>query len=125
MTLEELSKEYGVSRERIRQIEERAFKKLQKAMRTAHRKQREEAAVSGARLDRKEHSQAKGPASYRGGPSARHSAPDLVVLPVGAHIDGGGEPVGHVVEARDLGDVEDFLVAETRFPERRTVGRAH
>ncbi|MDE0392403.1 MAG: sigma-70 family RNA polymerase sigma factor, partial [Rhodospirillales bacterium] len=43
-TLEELSQVYGVSRERIRQIEERAFKKLQKAMRTAHRKQREEAA---------------------------------------------------------------------------------
>ena len=43
-TLEELSQEYGVSRERIRQIEERAFKKLQKAMRAAHRKQREEAA---------------------------------------------------------------------------------
>ena len=43
-TLQELSKVYGVSRERIRQIEERAFKKLQKAMRTAHRRQREEAA---------------------------------------------------------------------------------
>ena len=44
-TLEELSQVYGVSRERIRQIEERAFKKLQKAMRAAHRKQREEAAA--------------------------------------------------------------------------------
>ena len=43
-TLQELSQVYGVSRERIRQIEERAFKKLQKAMRTAHRRQREEAA---------------------------------------------------------------------------------
>ncbi|GBR02900.1 MULTISPECIES: RNA polymerase sigma factor RpoH [Asaia] len=31
-TLEELSHEYGVSRERIRQIEARAFEKLQKAM---------------------------------------------------------------------------------------------
>ncbi|MGE3142790.1 MAG: RNA polymerase sigma factor RpoH [Hyphomonadaceae bacterium] len=31
-TLEELSKEYGVSRERVRQIEVRAFEKLQKAM---------------------------------------------------------------------------------------------
>ena len=31
-TLEELSKEYGVSRERIRQIEVRAFEKLQKTM---------------------------------------------------------------------------------------------
>jgi RNA polymerase sigma-32 factor len=32
-TLEELSVEYGVSRERVRQIEVRAFEKLQKAMR--------------------------------------------------------------------------------------------
>ena len=31
-TLEELSKEFGVSRERVRQIEVRAFEKLQKAM---------------------------------------------------------------------------------------------
>ncbi|MEZ5914240.1 MAG: sigma-70 family RNA polymerase sigma factor [Parvularculaceae bacterium] len=31
-TLEELSKEYNVSRERVRQIEVRAFEKLQKAM---------------------------------------------------------------------------------------------
>jgi RNA polymerase sigma-32 factor len=34
-TLEELSKDYGVSRERVRQIEVRAFEKLQKAMRKA------------------------------------------------------------------------------------------
>ena len=31
-TLEELSQKYGVSRERVRQIEVRAFEKLQKAM---------------------------------------------------------------------------------------------
>jgi RNA polymerase sigma-32 factor len=31
-TLEDLSKEYGVSRERVRQIEVRAFEKLQRAM---------------------------------------------------------------------------------------------
>ena len=31
-TLEELSQEYAVSRERVRQIEVRAFEKLQKAM---------------------------------------------------------------------------------------------
>ena len=31
-TLEELSKKYKISRERIRQIETRAFEKLQKAM---------------------------------------------------------------------------------------------
>ncbi len=34
-TLEDLSKEYGVSRERVRQIEVRAFEKLQKAMKAA------------------------------------------------------------------------------------------
>ena len=34
-TLEELSQEYAVSRERVRQIEVRAFEKLQKAMRSA------------------------------------------------------------------------------------------
>jgi len=33
MTLEDLSKEYGISRERVRQIEVRAFEKLQKAIR--------------------------------------------------------------------------------------------
>jgi len=34
-TLEDLAAQYGVSRERVRQIEVRAFEKLQKAMRTA------------------------------------------------------------------------------------------
>ena len=34
-TLEDLSQTYGISRERVRQIEVRAFEKLQKAMRTA------------------------------------------------------------------------------------------
>src|SRR5476651_2280688 len=34
-TLEELASQYGVSRERVRQIEVRAFEKLQKAMRSA------------------------------------------------------------------------------------------
>ena len=38
-TLEDLSAEYNVSRERIRQIEVRAFEKLQKAMRDAARQQ--------------------------------------------------------------------------------------
>ena len=32
-TLEDLSKEYGISRERVRQIEVRAFEKLQKSIR--------------------------------------------------------------------------------------------
>jgi RNA polymerase sigma-32 factor len=36
-TLEELSQVYGVSRERVRQIEVRAFEKLQKAMKRLHR----------------------------------------------------------------------------------------
>ena len=40
VTLEDLSKEYGVSRERIRQIEMRAFQKLQKAIRSAAIKER-------------------------------------------------------------------------------------
>ena len=31
-TLEDLSQQYGISRERVRQIEVRAFEKLQKAM---------------------------------------------------------------------------------------------
>lgn len=35
MTLEDLSKVYDISRERVRQIEVRAFEKLQKAMRTS------------------------------------------------------------------------------------------
>jgi RNA polymerase sigma-32 factor len=34
-TLEDLSNEYGISRERVRQIEVRAFEKLQKAMKSA------------------------------------------------------------------------------------------
>ena len=34
-TLEELSQKYGVSRERVRQIEERAFEKLQRGMKAA------------------------------------------------------------------------------------------
>jgi len=34
-TLEDLSQRYGISRERVRQIEVRAFEKLQKAMRNA------------------------------------------------------------------------------------------
>jgi RNA polymerase sigma-32 factor len=40
MTLEDLSKVYGISRERVRQIEVRAFEKLQKNMRNAAREQR-------------------------------------------------------------------------------------
>ncbi|MFQ5567931.1 MAG: RNA polymerase sigma factor RpoH [Paracoccaceae bacterium] len=35
LTLEQLSQQYGISRERIRQIEVRAFEKLQKAMKNA------------------------------------------------------------------------------------------
>ena len=34
-TLEDLGKEYGISRERVRQIENRAFEKLQKAVKSA------------------------------------------------------------------------------------------
>jgi RNA polymerase sigma-32 factor len=34
-TLEDLSREYGISRERVRQIEVRAFEKLQKSIKNA------------------------------------------------------------------------------------------
>ena len=40
LTLEELSQEYGISRERVRQIEVRAFEKLQKAMKNLAIEQR-------------------------------------------------------------------------------------
>lgn len=40
LTLEQLSKEYGISRERVRQIEARAFTKIQKAMKNAVIEQR-------------------------------------------------------------------------------------
>jgi len=39
-TLEDLSQQYGISRERVRQIEVRAFEKLQKNIRTAAQQQR-------------------------------------------------------------------------------------
>src|SRR5262249_42883673 len=39
-TLEDLSREYGISRERVRQIEVRPFRKLQKAIRSAALEQR-------------------------------------------------------------------------------------
>ncbi|ACI99122.1 MULTISPECIES: RNA polymerase sigma factor RpoH [Rhodospirillales] len=39
-TLEDLSQQYGISRERVRQIEVRAFEKLQKAIRSAAEEQR-------------------------------------------------------------------------------------
>ena len=35
MTLEDLSLQYGISRERIRQIEVRAFEKVQKSIKNA------------------------------------------------------------------------------------------
>ena len=35
VTLEDLSQQYGISRERVRQIEVRAFEKLQKSMKNA------------------------------------------------------------------------------------------
>jgi RNA polymerase sigma-32 factor len=54
-TLEDLSQEYGVSRERVRQIEVRAFEKLQKAMHAASHAAREAEAVRilNARLDKR------------------------------------------------------------------------
>ena len=43
-TLEELSQQYGISRERVRQIEVRAFEKLQKAMKAQIAERRLQAA---------------------------------------------------------------------------------
>ncbi|HIM46019.1 MAG TPA: RNA polymerase sigma factor RpoH [Alphaproteobacteria bacterium] len=47
-TLEQLSKVYGISRERVRQIEARAFEKLQKAMHTAAQQERESERAAAA-----------------------------------------------------------------------------
>jgi RNA polymerase sigma-32 factor len=47
-TLEELSQKYGISRERVRQIEVRAFEKLQKAMKNAVVEQRMGEQLAGA-----------------------------------------------------------------------------
>ncbi len=48
VTLEDLSKEYNISRERVRQIEVRAFEKVQKAMKSAARERRAEVAEARA-----------------------------------------------------------------------------
>jgi RNA polymerase sigma-32 factor len=45
-TLEDLSAEYGISRERVRQIEVRAFEKLQRAMRSLDAEQAAKAAAA-------------------------------------------------------------------------------
>ena len=50
MTLEDLSKEFDVSRERIRQIEVRAFEKVQKAVKNAAQKALAPKAASAAAL---------------------------------------------------------------------------
>ncbi|MDE2517454.1 MAG: RNA polymerase sigma factor RpoH [Rhodospirillales bacterium] len=47
-TLEDLSQQYGISRERVRQIEVRAFEKLQKAMKTQVAERRAAAAATVA-----------------------------------------------------------------------------
>ncbi len=48
ITLEELSTEFGVSRERVRQIEVRAFEKVQKAVQNGAREQERPRAEAGA-----------------------------------------------------------------------------
>ena len=45
-TAENLAERYGISRERVRQIEVRAFEKLQKAMKAAVAAQRAKAAIA-------------------------------------------------------------------------------
>jgi RNA polymerase sigma-32 factor len=47
MTLEDLASEFGVSRERVRQIEVRAFEKVQAAVKTTVARQ-EQAALAAA-----------------------------------------------------------------------------
>jgi len=47
-TLEDLSAEFGVSRERIRQIEVRAFEKVQAAVQNSARKDDAPARIAGA-----------------------------------------------------------------------------
>jgi RNA polymerase sigma-32 factor len=49
-TLESLSEQYGISRERVRQIEVRAFEKLQKAMHAEEARLAREAAGARAAL---------------------------------------------------------------------------
>jgi RNA polymerase sigma-32 factor len=49
-TLEELSKVYGISRERVRQIEARAFEKLQKTMHASTQQERENERSAAANM---------------------------------------------------------------------------
>jgi RNA polymerase sigma-32 factor len=49
-TLEELSTQYGISRERVRQIEVRAFEKLQRAIRNAVIEESLQAKKAGEKL---------------------------------------------------------------------------
>jgi RNA polymerase sigma-32 factor len=51
-TLEDLSQQYGISRERVRQIEVRAFEKLQKAMKAQIAERRQQSAVAGRQVAR-------------------------------------------------------------------------
>jgi len=51
ITLEELSGEFGISRERVRQIEVRAFEKVQDAVKAAAAKQQSELTRTGASAD--------------------------------------------------------------------------
>jgi RNA polymerase sigma-32 factor len=51
-TLEDLSKEYDISRERVRQIEVRAFEKLQRAIREAAKQKRVGGAVPSSKKER-------------------------------------------------------------------------
>jgi len=55
VTLEALSQQYDISRERVRQIEVRAFEKLQKAMRTAAAEQQAQAHRLHAEVHAKEY----------------------------------------------------------------------
>ena len=72
-TLEDLSQQYGISRERVRQIEVRAFEKLQKSIKAAALERHPR------RVDRPRHSHRRSirQASERARPGARWSRPPV------------------------------------------------
>jgi hypothetical protein len=78
ITLEELSTEFGVSRERVRQIEVRAFEKIQEAVkRNLAQRERRRADAGARRLA----GQGNGPAHARLGPQDRAATRSKPIAP--------------------------------------------
>jgi RNA polymerase sigma-32 factor len=78
ITLEELSTEFGVSRERVRQIEVRAFEKIQEAVkRNLAQRERRRADAGARRLA----GQGSGPAHARLGPQDRAATRSKPIAP--------------------------------------------